>query len=395
MRLRKLTVSILSAGVLCLPAWGQNTAQPKKSSTEAHRTTDEAARGAGDRWDGTEEVERLTQELTLSKDQQAQVRKLLDGYLKVEEQALLLVAKNLNELRRLDKRIKNNRVGGDREKVTELSVQQTKLMGSEQVNAASEKLQSAIAAVLTPEQKTNAARSEGFDPKAGPQFVVLQILAGDLGDRWLVDQRVERLHQELTLSQDQQDKIADLISDYCDQAEKALKAPLEEHLDEFKDLSAKAKAARDSGNKEQVQNVQAQRRELGGADQCDAAYEKLVSNIEAVLTRKQRTQFQQITSDLLNWLPWHPFPQSAWLKEQPEVFMKAVQSLKLPQDRQTKVKAMFDDAATKAKASPEAKLSRTDAAGLYSKVMAELNPHEQSMVKVWEPDPPAGQRRRR
>jgi len=367
MRLRNLTIGILSAGILCLPVWGQNTAASEKPGGDPRRAGG-GEMGARD----DEDFERFIEELSLNPDQQVKIRGMISGHLhKTREQTRTFVKKNLDELRRLDTQIQDARFAGDNGKVTTLKGRQGELMGCKQHDAAFEKLRRDIEALLTPEQKTTFQQSES-----------ISLFSGRL------DQQVERLNQELTLSQDQQVKLRRLISDYIDWRVKHIKAAMNEHMQELSDFTKQISDARNAGDRKKVQKLKARKRAVDGADQSDAATEKVVSDIAAVLTPKQRTRFEQSQDQMLEILGLN----LGLLREHPEVLVKAVQSLKLPNDRQDKIKAIFDD--TKAKAPPGPEFSHAGAAEVYKRIMAELTPQEQALVKAWEPGPPVGQNQR-
>ena len=218
-----------------------------------------------------------------------------------------------------------------------------------------------------------------------------------------IDQQMAQLTKELTLSQEQQDRIRKLISDNQEQMGQQMRTRMTmtaENRDKMKDLTKQIEDARAAGDKEKVNTLEAQRRELMGESQMTAARQKLMTDIEAALTAEQKTKFQQIKDDV--------FGRRMSLEEHPDLLMKAVESLKLQADKEQKIKGIIDEWTTKYqnqrskdrtaprdRTAPKDRTAETkdrtaakaEAAEVYKKVMAELTSEEQAAVKAWRPDP--------
>ncbi|MGQ9650786.1 MAG: Spy/CpxP family protein refolding chaperone [Phycisphaerae bacterium] len=207
----------------------------------------------------------------------------------------------------------------------------------------------------------------------------------EMGGRgMMVNQQMERLTKELNLTKEQQKKIQKLMTDHRDQMRDELQKRITENTPKFRELRTQLQEARTAGDREKVRKLESQIRELMGDDKADAARQKLINEIEAVLTAEQKTKFQKIKDDVFN-----PRPP---LEDNPELLLRAVESLELPKDKADKIKGLVDEWRTKhprlrprnrdEKAEQEAKAA---AAEVYKKVMAELTPEQQTKVKEWRP----------
>ncbi len=211
-------------------------------------------------------------------------------------------------------------------------------------------------------------------------------------------QQLERLTRELTLTSDQQDKIRKLLTDHQEQMREAMHQRMAENGAKVKEIRKQLEEARTAGDREKARTLEAQMRELMGEQQASAARQKLVADIEVLLTPEQYTVFRTIKDEIF------PAGRRASLEEHPELLMKAVDSLKLEADKQQKIEGIIDAWKTQAKASRKvgdreaAKADRsaaknadraaakTGAAEVYKQVMAELTPEQQAKVKAWQPD---------
>lgn len=209
-------------------------------------------------------------------------------------------------------------------------------------------------------------------------------MEGPGGRGMMVNQQIERLTKELNLTKEQQEKIQKLMTDHRDQMRDEMQKRITENTPKFRELRTQLQEARTAGDREKVRKLESQIRELMGDDKADAARRKLVNEIEAVLTAEQKPKFQKIKDDVFN-----PRPP---LEENPELLLRAVESLELPKDKADKIKGLVDEWRTKhprlrprdrdEKADQEAKAA---AAEVYKKVMAELTSEQQTKVKEWRP----------
>ena len=212
-------------------------------------------------------------------------------------------------------------------------------------------------------------------------------------------QQMDQLTKELTLSQEQQDKIRKLLTDNQEQMSQQMRPQwTPENRDKVKELSKQIEDARAAGDMEKVKTLEAQRNELTGESKMAAARQKLMTDIDAVLTADQKTKFGQIKDDIFGGRPS--------LEEHPDMLLKAVESLKLPADKEQKIKGIIDEWKTKTLTSRDrtAPKDRTalkgrmaankaEATEVYKTVMAELTPEQQEKVKAWRPGPMAGHER--
>lgn len=209
-------------------------------------------------------------------------------------------------------------------------------------------------------------------------------MEGPGGRGMMVNQQMERLTKELNLTKEQQEKIQKLMTDHRDQMRDEMQKRITENVPKFRELRTQLQEARAAGDREKAGKLELQIRELMGDDKADAARQKLMTEIEAVLTAEQKPKFQKIKDDVFN-----PRPS---LEENPELLLRAVESLELPKDKADKIKSIVNEWRTKQprlrprdrdeKAEQEAKAA---AAEVYKKVMAELTPEQQTKVKEWRP----------
>lgn len=199
---------------------------------------------------------------------------------------------------------------------------------------------------------------------------------GGQGFRITPEQQVERLNKELTLTQDQQDKIKKLIANHQDKSREQMRTRFTpENREKMTDLRKQIDEAEKAGDKEQLAKLAAQMAELNGEKERTAAREKLMTDVEAALTADQKTKFQQIKDDL--------FPGGPMTAEQhPQVLKRAVESLKLSKEKTDKINAMIDEC-IKTQASQDRAAARAGSAELYKKVMAELSAEEQAKIKAY------------
>jgi hypothetical protein len=199
---------------------------------------------------------------------------------------------------------------------------------------------------------------------------------GGFRGRQTPEQTVTRLNKELTLSKEQQDKILKLITDHQEKSRERMRTG-GQNREKFADLRKQMEQARAAGDQEKIKTLEAQMRELSGEKERTAAQEKLMTDIEAVLTADQKPKFQKIKDDV--------FGYASMLEERPEMLQRAVGSLKLSKEKEQKIKGIFDEWSTKAKEVRDREKARAGAAEVYKKVMAELTPEEQAKVKAWRP----------
>jgi len=197
-----------------------------------------------------------------------------------------------------------------------------------------------------------------------------------------IDQQMERLNKELTLSQEQQDKIRKLLTDHQEQMRQEMRKNFTENGEKIKALRTQIQEAQKAGDKEKVKTLEGQMRELTGASKQEAAQKKLVSDIEATLTAEQKPKFDKIKGQL--------FGRQVSLEEHPEMLLRAVEPLNLPKEKMDKIRSILNDYQTKAREARQAKTTdektaKADAAEAYKKVMAELTPEQQAKVKEWRP----------
>ncbi len=235
------------------------------------------------------------------------------------------------------------------------------------------------------------------------------------------NQQMDKLTKELTLNQDQQDKIRKLLTDHQAQRAEQIKARwtpesqekienLNKQIEDATNAGDKQKVktleaqrseltgevettatrekienlnkqiadATNAGDKQKVKTLEAQRSELTGEAKMTAAREKLTKDVEAVLTAEQKPKFAEIKDEVFGW-------QMVSLKDHPEMLMKAVESLKLPAEKEQKIKGIVDEWKTTPKAPKDSEAAKAGTAAVYNKVMAELTPEEQTKVKAWRP----------
>jgi len=227
-------------------------------------------------------------------------------------------------------------------------------------------------------ERPAASRGDGAE---GPRNRVME---GARGRGMMVNQQMERLTKELNLTKEQQEKIHKLITDQHDQMREQMQKRMAENGPKLRELWTQLRDARTAGDRERIKKLEGQMRDLMGDDKTDAARQKLMNDVEALLTAEQKPTFQKIKVDVFN-----PRPS---LEENPEVLLRAVESLELPKDKADKIKGLVDEYRTKhrtlrprnrdEKAEKEAKDA---AAEVYKKVMAELTPEQQTKVKEWRP----------
>lgn len=193
------------------------------------------------------------------------------------------------------------------------------------------------------------------------------------------NQQMDKLTKELTLNQDQQDKIRKLLTDHQAQRAEQIKARwTPESQEKIENLNKQIADATNAGDKQKVKTLEAQRSELTGEAKMTAAREKLTKDVEAVLTAEQKPKFAEIKDEVFGW-------QMVSLKDHPEMLMKAVESLKLPAEKEQKIKGIVDEWKTTPKAPKDSEAAKAGTAAVYNKVMAELTPEEQTKVKAWRP----------
>lgn len=201
-----------------------------------------------------------------------------------------------------------------------------------------------------------------------------------------IAQQMEKLTKELSLTQDQQDKIRKLITDHQEQMNQQMRKAMQENMGKAREIRKQIDETQAAGDAEKVKTLEAQRRELMGEEQRKSLRQKLVSDIEALLTAEQKTKFAEIKDEV--------FPGGRpSLQDHPEILWRAVQAAKLSTDKEQKIKGIVDEWKTKAMASTDRKPAKADAAEVYKKVMAELTPEEQATVKAWQPTPDEGRGR--
>jgi Spy/CpxP family protein refolding chaperone len=206
---------------------------------------------------------------------------------------------------------------------------------------------------------------------------------GPRGGAMMVDRQMERLTKDLSLSQDQQDKIRKLITANNDQMHEQMRTQMTpENRTKMQDLHKQIRDAQAAGDTEKAKTLQGQMGELMGTSKREAALKKLQTDIAAVLTDEQKPKFDKIKGEVFEWRPS--------LEENPEALLRAVESLKLPKDKMDKIKGIVDEWKTKARAAgktADAKTAKANAAEVYKKVMGELTADQQAKVKAWKPDP--------
>jgi Spy/CpxP family protein refolding chaperone len=202
---------------------------------------------------------------------------------------------------------------------------------------------------------------------------------GMRGSAMMVDQQVERLNKELTLTKEQQDKIRKLITDQHEEMRAQMTKTMTENRDKMRELGKQIEDARTAGDKEKVKTLETQRRELMGESKVEASRAKLMTDIAGVLTDEQKPKFEKIKGDVFSFKPS--------LEEHPEMLARAVESLNLPKEKADKIKGIIDEWKTKNGASKEKdpKVAKEAAAEVYKKVMAELTTEQQAKVKEWRP----------
>lgn len=191
------------------------------------------------------------------------------------------------------------------------------------------------------------------------------------------EQTVDRLNKEITLSKEQQDKILKLITDHQDKTRERMRTGMGQNREKFADLRKQMEQARTAGDQEKLKTLEDQMRELTGEKDRNAAQQKLLTDIEALLTADQKPKFQKIKDDV--------FGYASMLEQRPEMLQRAVGSLKLPKEKEGKIKAIFDEWRTQARGRRDPEKAKASAAEVYKKVMAELTPEEQAKVKAWRP----------
>ena len=148
-------------------------------------------------------------------------------------------------------------------------------------------------------------------------------------------------------------------------------------MDDLHKQIAAAKAAKDA---EKVKTLETQIHELYGKSQENTLRQKLMTDIEAVLTPEQKPRFQQIKDDMFN-----PAPKPK-IENDPAMLMKAIDSLNLPKERQQKIQALVDDFTAKSNSAKESRVYfKTQGPEVGKKMMAQLSEEEQAKVKAWRP----------
>jgi hypothetical protein len=119
-------------------------------------------------------------------------------------------------------------------------------------------------------------------------------------------------------------------------------------------------------------------RELFGPGAMEANRKKVTDGIEGVLTAEQK-KFEKIKGPMFGGRPS--------LEQNPEMLMRAVESLKLSNEKEQKIKGIIGDWRAKARKAEDRRAAMADAPEVYKKVMAELTPEEQAKLKEWQPRP--------
>ncbi|MGB9625993.1 MAG: Spy/CpxP family protein refolding chaperone [Phycisphaerae bacterium] len=207
--------------------------------------------------------------------------------------------------------------------------------------------------------------------------------------RMTVDQQMERLTKELQLNADQQDKIRKLLTEHSEKMREAFRSRGQEQGQEnraqMRDLMTQLREARAAKDEAKVKELEAKLQEMRAKSPMGEARQKLMSDIEAVLTPEQKAKFPKVRDEVFG--PWGGPPS---LENNPEMLMRAVHdpSLNLSKDKEQAIRDLFKDWKTKSKGLQSAEEKKTAAADFYKKVMDQLTPEQQAKVKAWRPGPP-------
>ncbi len=216
---------------------------------------------------------------------------------------------------------------------------------------------------------------------------------GQPGPRHMsVDQQMERLTKELQLNTDQQEKIRKLLTEHSEKMREAFRSrgagqgQGQENRAQMRDLLTQLREARAAKDEAKIKDLETKIRELRENSPMAQARQKLMSDIEAVLTAEQKAKFPKVRDEVFG-PPWGG-PVS--LESNPEMLMRAVHdpSLNLSKEKQQAIRDLFKDWKTKSKGLQSDEEQKTAAAEFYKKVMAELTDEQQAKVKAWRPGPP-------
>jgi hypothetical protein len=158
---------------------------------------------------------------------------------------------------------------------------------------------------------------------------------------------------------------------------------MKENADKLKELREQIDEARTAKDMTKARELETKRRKLFGDDRIEPMREKLITDIADVLTDEQKPKFDKIKGDVFGMKP----P----VEKHPELLMKAIESLKLPAEREQKIRAILDEGKVKARG-PKARREpmRVEAPEVCKKMMDLLSPEEQAKVKEWRPEHPMG-----
>ncbi len=193
--------------------------------------------------------------------------------------------------------------------------------------------------------------------------------------------QLERLNKELNLTQEQQDKIKTLINAHQEAQRGGRMEPAQR--EEMMKLREQLQAAQQAGDTTKADQLRADMRKamnLPDEKAVKAAREKLVSDVNATLTDDQKKKFADIKDEV--------FGPLAMLRTSAPTLMRAVESLKLPAEKNEKIRAIFEEYRSKARGAQDREAAREQAPELYNKVMAELSAEEKAKLKEWQPSYP-------
>jgi Spy/CpxP family protein refolding chaperone len=201
--------------------------------------------------------------------------------------------------------------------------------------------------------------------------------------RMAPEQIMDKLTKELSLTQDQQDKVRKLLNDHREKMKQTFQQGGGDR-EKFQDLRTQYQAAKAANDKEKMKAVEDQMRQLRASSGMDQSRQELVKGIEAVLTPEQATKFNAIKGELFG----GPGGPSGDLQTNPRLLFAAVKSLNLPAEQMQRIEPIFKDARAKMDANQDPQARKAAAADIYNQVMGQLTPEQQAKVKEFKA--PAG-----
>jgi Spy/CpxP family protein refolding chaperone len=212
------------------------------------------------------------------------------------------------------------------------------------------------------------------------------------GGRMSVDQQMEQLTKALQLTADQQEKVRKLLTDYGEKMREMFRSGgaqgqgqgqaqgAQDNRTKMRELFTELRAARQANDEAKVKELEAKLQELRNNSPMGQARQKMLSDIEALLTPEQKEKWPKVRDEVFGF-----GGGTGSLESDPRALMGALRSLNLPQDKSSKMRELFQDYRTRSQSAQTDEERKTLAKDLYDKVMAELSPEQQAKLKEYRP----------